>query len=94
METVGIRELKNRLSAYVQLTKSRHTVIITEKGKPVALLKPLGPGDHPESETVEHRLALLANRGLIRLPLSKIREVPEPIALSGGELVSTAILER
>jgi prevent-host-death family protein len=43
METaVGIRELKARLSAYLQRVKAGNTLTITEHGKPIGRIVPLG----------------------------------------------------
>src|SRR5262245_15279073 len=40
MSAVGLRELKNRLSRYVQRAKSGETVLITDRGEVVAELSP------------------------------------------------------
>jgi prevent-host-death family protein len=40
--TVGIRDLKARLSAYVELAHSGQTVVVTDRGRPVAELRPVG----------------------------------------------------
>ena len=39
--TVGIRELKNRLSEYLRRVRAGETVIITERGKPVGQIMPI-----------------------------------------------------
>ena len=39
-KTVGIRELKARLSGYIQQVKNGHTVVITERGRPVGRIMP------------------------------------------------------
>jgi prevent-host-death family protein len=39
--TVGIRELKNRLSEYLRRVKAGETVIITQRGKPVGQIMPI-----------------------------------------------------
>lgn len=41
--TVGIRELKARLSNYMQQVKAGATLVITERGKPVGRIVPLSP---------------------------------------------------
>jgi prevent-host-death family protein len=41
---VGIRELKNRLSEYVARVRTGKEVTITDRGRPVALLRPLDAG--------------------------------------------------
>jgi len=39
---VGTRELKNRLSEYLRRVKAGETIIITERGKPVGQIMPIG----------------------------------------------------
>ena len=54
--TVGIRELKAQLSAYVQRVKAGDTVVITERGKAVGRIVPI-------ERSVEERLQdLIASR--------------------------------
>lgn len=43
MSTVGVRELKKRLSEYLELASKGEPVIVTDRGRPKALLGPL-PG--------------------------------------------------
>jgi prevent-host-death family protein len=65
METVGIRELKNKLSAYVRKVEAGDVVLVTDRGRVVAELVPPGhtalPGIHPG-------LLELARRDGLRLP--------------------------
>ncbi len=44
MTSVGIRELKNRLSHYVRLVKQGEAVQVTDRGVVVAELRPPGEG--------------------------------------------------
>ena len=43
MVSVGIRELKAKLSSYVLRVKDGETVIVTDHGKEVAMLGPISP---------------------------------------------------
>jgi prevent-host-death family protein len=67
--TVGVRELKARLSEYLREIKRGNTIIITEHGKPVGRLV---PSVQPLSERVEamRRAGLLVWNGK-KLPMSK-----------------------
>ena len=64
--SVGVRELKNRLTSYLKLVKADQEVIVTERGKPIAIIQPAGRASAPRS--LEARLAAMAARGLITLP--------------------------
>ncbi len=57
--TVGVRELKSRLSEYLRRVKQGETIVVTERGKPVGRLVPQG-------QTLEERLAERDQAGLIR----------------------------
>ena len=41
LATVGARELKTRLGGYLQQVRQGRTLVITDRGEPVAELKPL-----------------------------------------------------
>ena len=43
MKTVGSRELKNRLGRYLGMVGKGETIIVTDRGKPVARLSPPEP---------------------------------------------------
>lgn len=44
MTSVGIKELKNRLSHYIRLVKQGEAVQVTDRGEVVAELRPPGEG--------------------------------------------------
>lgn len=51
MKAVGVRELKNRLSAYIRDVRAGESVLVTDRGEVVAELGPPGYGattsNHP-----------------------------------------------
>ncbi len=55
--TVGVRELKARLSEYLRKVKAGRTVVITERGRPVGRLVPAG-------QSLEVRLQAMIDAGL------------------------------
>lgn len=65
MKTVGLRELKNRLAAYVREVRAGEAVVITDRGQVVAELRP--PNANIAGTTVDAALAQLVNRGLLSL---------------------------
>ncbi len=65
MKTVGVRELKDRLSEYLREVSSGESVLVTDRGRVVAELSP--PGYATRDATVPAGLLSLAKRGLISL---------------------------
>ncbi len=59
MTTVGIRELKNRLSEFLARVKTGERVFVTERGCPIAVMSPPpdGEGDERATAHVEARAA-------------------------------------
>jgi prevent-host-death family protein len=73
MKTAGIRELKDRLSAYVREVEHGETVLITDRGRVVAELRPPGEGDRAAAPgDLRHRR--LVDAGVLR-PASRARSV-------------------
>ena len=69
MSSVGVRELKNRLTEYLRRTKRGEEIIVTERGQPIALLQAIQSAQRPV--TIEARLARLAAQGRLTLPTRK-----------------------
>lgn len=84
--TVGIRELKARLSAYLRHVRSGRTLVITRRGKPIGRIVPLRP-------SVEWRVQELAEAGLVTWSGRKLRP-RQPVARTrGGRMVAELLLE-
>ncbi|TAN20893.1 MAG: type II toxin-antitoxin system prevent-host-death family antitoxin [Acidobacteria bacterium] len=83
--TVGARELKNRLGKYLEQVRKGGTLIITDRGKEVAELRPL-PSD-PEEAAWER----LHAEGTVTRPIGKLRPAT-PLRIPGVSL-SDAIRE-
>ncbi|MBI4608241.1 MAG: type II toxin-antitoxin system prevent-host-death family antitoxin [Candidatus Rokubacteria bacterium] len=65
MRKVGLRDLKNRLSAYIRLVRRGHIVLVTDRGQVVAELRPPVVA---ASDLSDHSgLAGLAKKGLLTL---------------------------
>jgi prevent-host-death family protein len=65
MKTIGVRELKNRLSQYLREVRSGESVLVTDRGEVVAELTPTGQGSTDAS--IPAGLRALARRGLATL---------------------------
>jgi antitoxin (DNA-binding transcriptional repressor) of toxin-antitoxin stability system len=63
MTTVGIRDLKNQLSRYLDIVKGGEKVLVTEHNKIIAQISL--PREDPLSPSVEDRLAQLENEGKV-----------------------------
>ncbi|MBA2384009.1 MAG: type II toxin-antitoxin system prevent-host-death family antitoxin [Actinobacteria bacterium] len=71
MERVGIRELRQNLSAYLRRVKRGEPLEVTERGVPVARLEPIVDEDDP--------LARLEGRGLVvRRGRGSLADLPPP----------------
>jgi len=90
MGAVGVRELKNRLTYYLRRARKGEEVIVTERGRPIAILKSLQEVDR--AATLETRLARLAALGIVTLPTRKRFGRARPARIVGSS-VSRAILE-
>ena len=73
-QQVGIRELKSRLSEYVDRARAGETLVITDRGRPVAEIRPLSG---------RTALETLLDEGLATRAHPK-RPSPEPLAVDGG----------
>jgi prevent-host-death family protein len=68
LKTAAVSELKASLSAYLAKVKAGEEVLVSDRGKPVAKIVPLKPGD---VETPAHLLAL-EQAGLARIGTNKL----------------------
>lgn len=74
---VGVRDLKNRLSAYLNLVKSGQEFVVTDHGRPIAMLSPI-------TADVD-RMAALVEAGIVQPPRSGKRRLPtERVTLAGS----------
>ncbi len=65
VQTVGVRELKNRLSEYLRRVRLGERILVTDRGEVVAELLP--PGQGQLDPLVPVGLQLLNKRGLLTL---------------------------
>jgi prevent-host-death family protein len=92
METASITEVKNGLSAIIDRVRAGESIVVTDRGIPVAVIEPVsGRID------VEDRLARLARAGLIRrgtgeIPLELMR-TPGPTVRGQGLSAAEIIIE-
>src|SRR5215467_8530313 len=68
MKSVGVRELKNRLSEYIRAVATGEAVLVTDRGDVVAELVP--PGQRPDERGLPSRILDLARNGQMTLGAS------------------------
>ena len=87
---LGLREANQHFSKAMKAVRSGKEVVLTERGQPIAVIKPIK--EAPEPETALKRMA---DEHLITLPTRK-GPLPrfEPVPLSGKPLSQTIIDDR
>lgn len=88
-KTVGIRELKEQLSGHIREVKNGATLVITERGKPVARLLPVTPA----SASVEEKLQQLVKSGVISWSGRKLSPDVPTIPVRGPKTVAEMLIE-
>jgi prevent-host-death family protein len=86
---VGVRELKTRLGRYLRSVREGRTVLVTDRGEPIAELRPLAP-DRRLSAT----LVRLSVEGAVTLPGRRAMSAFAPIRSRGRSLSDAVIDER
>lgn len=86
MDTVGVRELKNRLSEYLRRVKAGERLVVTERGRPVAILS------SPPEGSWQHEVEEMLRDGSVRWGGGKPTGARHP-ARNVGASVSDAVLE-
>lgn len=93
--TVGSRMLKTRLGTYLRMVRGGERIIVTDRGRPVAEIRPL----ESSGGDLESRLREMEARGQVTLPacgLARWKPLPphRPVRLRGRPLSETIIEDR
>ena len=91
MRRATITEAKNGLSALIDRVRAGETILITDRGVPVARLEPSPPSDDWDAHIARLERQGLVRRGKRRPSLEILKE--PPIKLVGGASVVEALLE-
>ena len=85
MIAVGVRELKARLSRYVEIARGGEEIVVTVRGREVAILVPV----------TKERLALkrLSEGGVVRMPKGKPKGA-RGVKIKGKPLADTVLQSR
>lgn len=84
--SVGVRELKTQLSAYLRKVKKGQTVLITEHGRVVGRLM-------PAAASVEERIVALQHAGLAQWNGKRLRRARAVAKVRGQKTVADLLLE-
>jgi prevent-host-death family protein len=82
---VGIRDLKNNLSRYLDQVETGVEVVVTDRGRRIARLTRI-------DVVVTDHLQVLIESGLVTLPTSRLRQRPRPLRSQGS--VSDLVAEQ
>lgn len=86
MLQVGLREANMHFSKYLKIVREGQEVVVTERGTPVAIIKPL-----IKEETSENKIRRLEEQGILRRAIKKNIPVGRPITITGKPLSETVI---
>ncbi len=90
MKTVGVRELKAKLSAYLRLAQDGESIVVTQRGRPVVELRAVSPA-------VDDRQAVLDDLerlGLLFPGTGRAPALGEPVESRGGPLDIVVVDDR
>jgi antitoxin (DNA-binding transcriptional repressor) of toxin-antitoxin stability system len=93
MKSVGVKQLKSRLSEYLRLVRSGETVLVTDRDEVVAELRP-ARGRLGAADSLDELLDSLAERGEVTrasLPKRRWKWKAKGLGLAAGS--ATAILD-
>lgn len=88
MATVGIRELKNRLSEFLRRVADGERITVTDRGRPIAVITP--PEESPDREFATR----MVREGLASWNGGKPRGATRRLRIRGKPISQTVIEER
>lgn len=93
MRYESISIVKNNLSALIREVQQGETIVVTDRGRPVARLEPMGEMDQSDA-----RLRALVDDGLASLPRrspdATVLDLPMPSVVAGPSAVDYLLEER
>lgn len=76
MDTIGVRELRRYASRWLARVKAGETFVITDRGRPVARLSPVGEPAGYERLIAEGRIAPGSGRSLVEMLTTLDDDIP------------------
>lgn len=93
MKTTTITDAKNGLSALIDLVRAGESVVITDRGRAVAMIEPIGSVPDATGRLLRLQRAGLVRVGTAAPPLDLLRTPPPPLS-SGASAVQALLDER
>ncbi len=93
MKTASVSEVKSRLSEFLRLVKGGGSIMVMDRGIPVAVLGPVQGDD--EARDLDAPLVRLRDAGLVRIGSGKLPDDfwTRPRSQDPGKLLRKALLE-
>lgn len=88
-KTIGIRELKEQLSGHIREVRNGATLVITDRGRPVARLLPIMTAE----VSLEERLQELVKSGAVSWSGRKLSPPAQTFPVRGPKTVAEMLLE-
>lgn len=89
MLQVGLREANMHFSKYIKLVRKGEEVVVTERGNPIAIIKPL-----IKKETLYDKIKNLEEQGILQKAIKEQLPLGKAITIKGKPLTETVIAER
>jgi prevent-host-death family protein len=94
METASISEIKNGLSAIIDRVKGGESIVVTDRGIPVAVIEPASGRIDVEDRLTRLERAGLVRRGRIAPPIELMRTPGPKVRGEGPSAVGIILEER
>lgn len=89
MKTATITEFKNQLSSIIDRVRAGESILVTDRGQPVARIEPVGADADDDA-----RLARLERTGVVRKASTAAPGRADPISIGKGSAVDVLLDER
>jgi prevent-host-death family protein len=93
MKTASITEAKNGLSALIDHVRAGESVLITDRGIPVARIEPIVTAQDPTGRLERLERGGIVRRGTAPVSLDQLRS-PAPVLRDGASAVEVLLEER
>ena len=87
---VGLREANVHFSKYVSMVKNGKEIVLTERGLPIATIKPIPQ----EAAGMKKRIRLLEEKGMVRCGKTGKFPLHKPVSVRGGLISETVVKAR